>query len=79
LLHKDRFYEGELKNYSDCGLFIQTEALLYAGDVITIALPYEQGKNTKIKGQIVRCDRKGYGIELFQKRSAENDKILNKL
>ena len=76
---KNGFYEGRLKNYSDYGLFIETEAPLSIGDIITIALPYVQGKHAKYRGQILRCDKKGFGIELFVKRKVTNEKVLNRL
>jgi hypothetical protein len=62
----NEFYVGRLQNYSKCGLFIETEVALSVGDIITIVLPYEQGEQTKCRGQIVRFDEKGYGIELLK-------------
>jgi hypothetical protein len=76
---KNGFYEGRLKNYSDSGLFIETEASLSVGDIITIALPYVEDNHAKYTGEILRCDKKGFGIELFKERSETDDKILNKL
>lgn len=63
---KNGFYEGRLKNYSDSGLFIETEASLSVGDIINIALPYVEDKQAKYTGKILRCDKKGFGIELFK-------------
>jgi hypothetical protein len=76
---KNGFYEGRLKNYSNSGLFIETEDSLSVGDIIAVALPYVKGKQVKVRGEILRCDKKGFGIELFKKRSVTNEKILNKL
>jgi hypothetical protein len=66
---KGGFYEGQLKNYSRYGLFIETGASLSVGEVITVALPYLDHDNVKCKGQIMWCNGRGCGIELFRKRS----------
>ena len=63
---KSGIYEGRLKNYSDSGIFIETDAYLSVGEIITIDLPYMQETHTKIKGKIVRYENKGFGIELLK-------------
>ena len=73
---KNGFFEGRLINYSNDGLYIETKASLSVGDIITIALPYVQGKQTKCRGQIMRCDKKGFGIELFKKRQLTNLRVI---
>lgn len=73
---KDGFNEGRLKDYSKSGLFIITKAHLAIGEIITIAIPYTNGKQIKRKGQIMRRDRDGFGIDLFMNRSAANLKII---
>ena len=73
---KDGFNEGRLKNYSKSGLFIITEVHLLVGDIITVAIPYANDKRIKCKGQIMRRDRDGFGIDLFRKRSAANLRII---
>ena len=62
---KDGFYEGELTNYSDYGLFIRTAHILPVGSVITIALPYLDG-HVKRRGQVVRTNKNGFGVEFFR-------------
>ena len=62
---KDAFYEGDLENYSENGLFIRTSHILPLGSVITIALPYLDG-HVKRQGQVMRADKNGFGIELFK-------------
>ncbi|MGD8210911.1 MAG: PilZ domain-containing protein [Desulfobacterales bacterium] len=62
---KDAFYEGDLENYSENGLFIRTDHILPLGSVITIALPYLDG-HVKRQGQVMRADKNGFGIELFK-------------
>jgi len=66
---KNGFNEGWLKDYSKSGLFIITKARLPLGEIITIALPFLNGKKVKCKGQILRCTKEGFGIELFGNRS----------
>ena len=62
---KDGFYEGDLTNYSEHGLFIRTSKIPRVGSVITIALPYLDG-HVKRKGQVVRTNKNGFGVELFR-------------
>jgi hypothetical protein len=73
---KKGFYEGRLKNYSRNGLFIETNSPLSVGEVITIALPYTEDKNIKCKGQVIRINKEGAGIELFKKRTAAELRII---
>ena len=73
---KNGFNEGWLKDFSRSGLFIITEARLSAGEIITIALPFLKNKKVKCRGQILRCTKEGFGIELFIKRSTANLKII---
>lgn len=71
---KDAFYEGDLENYSENGLFIRTAHVLPLGSVITIALPYLDG-HVKRQGQVMRADKDGFGIELFK----EDDEAFQKV
>ncbi len=73
---KDGFNEGRLKNYSKSGLFIITKARLSVGEIITVAIPYANDKRIKRKGQIMRQDRDGFGIDLFRSRSYASLKII---
>ena len=67
-ISKDGFNEGELANYSEHGLFIETANKLPVGTIITIALPYLDG-HVKRQGQVVRTDKNGFGVELFRQDS----------
>ena len=69
---KSGFFEGELKNYSENGLFIKTQEDLTLGEFITVALPYVEDKQLKFQGQILWRNSEGYGIELIKKRSDTN-------
>lgn len=73
---KNGFTEGRLKNYSRSGLFIESTASVSVGEIITIALPYLNGKHTKCRGQIIWRNKEGFGIELFKRRSAMTLKII---
>lgn len=71
---KDGFYEGELTNYSEYGLFIRTADILPVGSVITIALPYLDG-HVKRQGQVVRTNENGFGVEFFKEDHEPFQKI----
>ena len=66
---KNGFNEGRLKDFSKSGLFINSKARLSVGEIITMALPFLNGKKTKCKGQIMRSTNDGFGIEFFRDRS----------
>ena len=66
---KNGFNEGRLKDFSRSGLFINSSARLRVGEIITMALPFLNGKKTKCKGQIIRSTNEGFGIEFFKDRS----------
>ena len=71
---KDEFYEGDLTDYSEHGLFIRTSNILPIGSVITIALPYLDGQ-IKRQGQVVRANRHGFGVELFREDNEPFQKV----
>jgi hypothetical protein len=73
---KNGYNEGWLKDFSRTGLFIISKARLSVGEIITIALPFLNGKKDKCRGQILRCTKEGFGIELFGNRSDINLKII---
>lgn len=69
---KDGFNEGRLKNYSKSGLFIITKTRLYIGDIITVSIPLVNDELIKCRGQVLRQDKDGYGIELFRNHGKAN-------
>lgn len=73
---KDRLYEGKLANFSRYGLFIETNEPPDLEAVLTIALPFSDGRQSKCKGQIVWRNAVGIGVELFKKRSSVNLRII---
>ena len=76
LVAKNGFNEGRLKDYSRSGLFIITKAQLSLGEIVTVAIPYANNKRIRCKGQIMRRDRDGFGVDLFGNRRAANLKII---
>jgi hypothetical protein len=75
---RNRFFQGELKNYSRHGLFIETRYRLEVGDVITVALPFLNDRRNKFRAQVVRSSGRGIGVEFFRdpaKRRARKDLI----
>ena len=73
---KDRLFEGELKNFSRYGLGIKTSEPPPLDEIITIALPFSDGRKNKCRGQIVWSDRGGFGVELFKKRKKPELRII---
>ena len=65
---KNGLHQGQLKNYSRHGLFIETAIPLPVGEMITVALPYLDVAAAKCKGQIMWRNEGGFGVELFRKR-----------
>jgi hypothetical protein len=74
---KNGFYEGRLKDYSRHGLFIASSISLPIGEIITLALPYLEGKADKCRGQIIWSNKAGFGVELFRKRNGTAQKYFN--
>lgn len=66
---KSGFFEGELTNYSKHGLFIKTQEDLTLGEIVTVALPYEENRELKFQAQILWRNNEGYGLELLKKRT----------
>ena len=70
---ENSFFEGKLRDYSNGGLFIESNSPLEVGQVVTVALPYTEDKNDKRKGQVVRQNETGFGVEFFKD---PGDKVL---
>jgi len=73
---KTGFFEGELKNYSTNGLFIETHEDLTLGEIITVALPYVEDEQIKFQAQILWRNNDGYGLELLRDRNDTNLQFL---
>ena len=63
---QSQLFEGLLKDYSRNGLFIQTYEDLSIGELIIVAAQKPEELNDKRQGQIVWCNREGYGVELYR-------------
>ena len=61
-----QFYQGELRDFSQHGIYIKSAARLAVGDIITVALPYSNNEKEKRKGEIVWKNKDGFGVELFR-------------
>ena len=72
---KSGFFEGELTNYSRHGFFMKTQEDLILGEIITVALPYEENNRTKFQAQILRRGNGGYGLELLRERDDTNPQL----
>ena len=59
------FFEGDLINYSQNGLFIRTTNILMVGEIITFALPYSDD-HAKRRGKVVWANESGFGVELLK-------------
>jgi hypothetical protein len=68
---RNRFFQGDLQNYSRHGLCIRSPQPLPVGEVITVALPYIEDADEKRKGMIVWSDANGFGVELIRDRALD--------
>ena len=73
-----RFYEAELKDFSQKGLFIKTFDQFSVGDIITVALPYSKHKHDKRRARIVRCDHEGFGVKFVTKLNGNSVRLYVK-
>ena len=73
---KDGINEGRLKNYSRSGLFIITKTRLSIGETITVTIPLANDEVIKCRGQVLRRDKDGFGIQLFRKRNEANLRVI---
>ena len=72
---RKQFFQGELRDFSQHGLFIKSTARLTVGDIITVALPYSNNRNEKHRGEIVWRNKDGFGVELYR---APRQRIMRK-
>jgi Tfp pilus assembly protein PilZ len=66
-LSQNGINEGLAKNISASGVFIASKEKLQPGQTITLALSSKNGKETKIKGQIVWANDEGFGVKFLRK------------
>jgi hypothetical protein len=58
-------FEGSIKNINSSGVFITAQKAFEVGQILTLALPFKNGKEVKIKGQIVWTNDEGFGIKFL--------------
>ena len=58
-------FEGSIKNISSSGVFIMSKSALKVGQTLTLVLPFKNGKDVKVKGQIVWTNAEGFGIKFL--------------
>jgi hypothetical protein len=63
---QNEIFEGSIKNISTSGVFIMANRAFEVGQIINLALPFKNGKEVKIKGQIVWTNDEGFGIKFLR-------------
>jgi hypothetical protein len=58
-------FEGSIKNISASGVFLMAKSTLEVGQILTLVLPFKNGKDVKVKGQIVWANAEGFGIKFL--------------
>lgn len=58
-------FEGSIKNISSSGVFLMAKSPLEVGQILTLVLPFKNGKDVKVKGQIVWTNDEGFGIKFL--------------
>ncbi len=65
---EQQFYEGEVKNYSISGIFVETKDKFFVGQTLNLALPYSKAKDSKCLGAVIWQNTAGIGVELSVER-----------
>ena len=66
--HKNKAYQGRIKNISLGGAFISTSSVnqFYSGDVIILSIPFTTGKeHVKRRGRVQWLNNDGFAIEFI--------------
>ena len=58
-------FEGSIKNISASGVFLAAKDTLEVGQILTLVLPLKNGKDVKVKGQIVWVNDEGFGVKFL--------------
>jgi len=66
---EDQLYEGEVKNYSVSGIFVETRDKFFVGQTLNLALPFSKEKDSKRLGSVIWQSPEGIGIELNKERN----------
>ncbi len=62
---RNGIFEGSIKNISASGVFITAKSALEVGQIITLSLPFKNGKEVKVKGEIVWTNDQGCGLKFL--------------
>ena len=62
---KDGILEGSIKNISSSGVFLTANSTLEVGQILTLVLPFKDGKDVKVKGEIVWANDDGFGVKFL--------------
>lgn len=65
---EDQVYEGEVKNYSVSGIFVETRDKFFVGQTLNLALPYSKAEYSKCLGAVIWQNTEGIGVELNVER-----------
>ena len=58
-------FEGSIKNISSSGVFLTAKGTLEVGQILTLVLPFKNGKDVKVKGEIVWSNDEGFGVKFL--------------
>ena len=62
---RNGIFEGSIKNISASGVFMVSKSAFKAGQIITLSLPFKNGKEVKVKGEIVWTNDEGFGLKFL--------------
>jgi hypothetical protein len=62
---RNGIFEGSIKNISASGVFMVAKSAFKAGQIITLSLPFKNGKEVKVKGEIVWTNDEGFGLKFL--------------
>jgi hypothetical protein len=62
---RDGIFEGLIKNISPSGAFVMAKSAFKVGQILTLSLPFKNGKETKVKGEIVWMNDEGFGLKFL--------------
>ena len=66
----DRQYTAVCKDISNGGIFIQTEDVFRLGQLVTLDIPYSNGRESiKVPAEIVRVNAEGIGLKFMKKEN----------
>lgn len=58
-------FEGSINNISSSGVFLKSKNTFEVGQILSLVLPFKNGKDVKVKGQIVWTNDKGFGVKFL--------------